>query len=506
MNWRRLRIASQAFFFALFLALGVKASQGFTGAPWNLFARFDPLTAVLVSLGSRKLLLAFFWGAALTVVLTLLLGRVFCGWVCPLGAFLEWTSRPIPSGRRGKSYYLFHAGFFLLVFMLLLAAVGRLWPSFLDPITIAQRALITSLHPAIGFLIRASGDALYSFGPLQSFVDHADRLWRWLGLLPQSGLRLYRFSLIFLGLILILAFLNRLLPRFWCRAICPLGYLLTLLGRLSPLEVRVDEEACNRCGICASLCPILPAQAERVDNRADCWRCADCIALCPQKAISFAWTKPRLQPQTFSPSRRAFLGGVLGAAAALAFPRADAFIRRSSQAMIRPPGARVLLARTGLDESEFLSRCIRCGLCWKVCPTNGLQPAGLEAGFEGFWTPILIPRIGYCDYGCTACGEVCPTGAIEKLRLEEKRKRKIGIAYIDQKRCIPYSLHLPCTVCEEMCPVPDKAIILEEEEREGTILRLPRVIPERCIGCGICENKCPVPGEAAIKVYTPFAV
>ncbi len=506
MGWRKLRIASQFFFFALFLALGVKASQGFTGSPWNFFARFDPLAALLVSLGSRGLPIALFWGAALILALTFALGRVFCGWVCPLGSFLEWTSRPIPRKRRQRGYYFFHAGFFLLIFMLLMAAAGRLWPSFLDPITIAQRTLVASAHPVIGSILRVAGDALYSFGPFRGAVDLADRLWRWLGLLPQGGLRLYRFSLIFLGLLLALVLLNRLAPRFWCRALCPLGYLLTLAGRLSPLKVKVDEEACNQCGLCADLCPILPAQAERVDTRADCWRCADCIAFCPQKAVSFAWSGPCLQPQTFSPSRRAFIGGVLGAAAALLFPHADALIRRSSQALIRPPGAKVRLSRTGLDESEFLSRCIRCGLCWKVCPTNGLQPSGLEAGLESFWTPVLVPRIGYCDYGCTACGEICPTGAIEGLSLEEKRRRKIGIAYIDQKRCIPYSLHLTCTVCEEMCPVPDKAIILEEREMDGNILRLPRVLPERCIGCGICENKCPVPGEAAIKVYTPFEV
>ncbi len=506
MHWRRLRIVSQALFFALFLALGVKVSQSFTGTPWNLFARFDPLAALLVFLGIKSLPFNLFWGALLILMLTLLLGRVFCGWICPLGSFLEWTSKPIPRGRRKASYYLFHASFFLLSVTLLLAVVGNLWPSFLDPITIAQRVLITFGHPAAGLILSTVGNVLYFFGPLREFVDLTDKLWRWIGLLPYGELRLYRFSLIFLGFLLILTLLNRLAPRFWCRALCPLGYLLTLAGRLSPLTVKVNDETCSQCGLCAELCPILPAWAERVDSRADCWRCAECIASCPQGAISFAWSWPYLQPQTFNPSKRTFLLGMLGATATLILTRTDAFARRSSQALIRPPGARVRLSITGLDETEFLSRCIRCGLCWKVCPTNGLQPVGLEAGFEGFWTPILIPRMGYCDYGCTACGEICPTGAIERLSLEEKRKRQIGIAYIDQKRCIPYSLHRLCTVCEEMCPVPDKAIILEERLIEGAALLFPKVVPERCIGCGICENKCPVPGEAAIKVYTPFKV
>jgi len=506
MVWRRLRIFSQALFFALFLALGIKASQGFTGAPWNLFPRFDPLAAISVSIGVKRLLWASFWGAALTLGLTLLLGRAFCGWVCPLGAFLDWTSRPIPRKRRSRGSYLFHASFFLLTFILALSLASKLWPLFLDPITIAQRTLVASLHPVLGWLLRAVGDALYPLRPLQGLVEFADKAWRWVGLLPQGGLRLYRFSLFFLAFLLLLALLNRLAPRFWCRALCPLGALLTLAGRFSPLVVKIDEEACTQCGLCADICPILPAGANRVDSRADCWRCADCVAFCPEKAISFAWAKPHCQPLTFSPSRRAFLGGLLGAGAALLIARSDALSRRHSPNIIRPPGAKVKLSLGKYDESEFLSRCIRCGLCWKVCPTNGLQPAGTEAGIESFWTPILIPRIGYCDYGCTACGEICPTGAIERLSLEEKRRRKIGLAYIDQKRCIPYSLHLPCTVCEEMCPVPDKAIVLEEREIEGKTLLFPKVLPERCIGCGICENKCPVPDEAAIRVYAPFVV
>ena len=69
--------------------------------------------------------------------------------------------------------------------------------------------------------------------------------------------------------------------------------------------------------------------------------------------------------------------------------------------------------------------CIRCGACVKVCPTNVLQPAS-SMGLEGAWTPVLVPRLGYCDYSCNACGQVCPTGAIPALTLEEKRTRVLG--------------------------------------------------------------------------------
>jgi len=129
-----------------------------------------------------------------------------------------------------------------------------------------------------------------------------------------------------------------------------------------------------------------------------------------------------------------------------------------------------------------------------------------EAGLEGAWTPVLVSRLGYCDYSCNACGEVCPVGAIPPLTLEEKRLQVIGKAYIDEDRCIAWADHGECIVCEEMCPIADKAIKLEERQATrvdgGTVnVKLPHVIREHCIGCGICEYQCPVNGDAAIRVY-----
>jgi len=141
----------------------------------------------------------------------------------------------------------------------------------------------------------------------------------------------------------------------------------------------------------------------------------------------------------------------------------------------------------------------------KVCPTNGLQPTFLEAGLEGIWSPMLVPKIGYCEYGCTLCGQVCPTGAIRRLDLETKQRVKIGLAFLDTGRCLPYSFATPCIVCEEHCPTPTKAIWLEEvtvHRRDGTPVQVkqPHVDLDLCIGCGICETKCPVADVAAIRV------
>jgi formate hydrogenlyase subunit 6/NADH:ubiquinone oxidoreductase subunit I len=134
-----------------------------------------------------------------------------------------------------------------------------------------------------------------------------------------------------------------------------------------------------------------------------------------------------------------------------------------------------------------------------------LQPAISRAGLEGVFTPEMDYRVAYCDWSCNECGKVCPTGAIMPLALEVKRTTKIGRAYIDRNRCIPWADYRTCLVCQELCPIPDKAIALREVEvddpRGGRVkLGRPEVLVERCIGCGICEAACPVPNESAINV------
>lgn len=166
-------------------------------------------------------------------------------------------------------------------------------------------------------------------------------------------------------------------------------------------------------------------------------------------------------------------------------------------ALIRPPGS--------LPEEEFLTKCIRCGECMKVCPTNAIHPTTLQAGLAGIWSPVLIPRVGYCEYNCTLCGQVCPTGAIEELPVEEKQQIHIGTAYVDRSRCLPFVYGTECIVCEEHCPTPTKAIWFEEvtvKDRDGNdkTLKQPHVDPELCNGCGICETKCPINDRAAILV------
>ncbi|MFA6471689.1 MAG: 4Fe-4S dicluster domain-containing protein, partial [Candidatus Latescibacterota bacterium] len=202
---------------------------------------------------------------------------------------------------------------------------------------------------------------------------------------------------------------------------------------------------------------------------------------------------PGEQRYAFSPSRRGMLlsagGGILAASAAV-----SAVSRQTiDPKLIRPPGA--------LVEKDFLDSCLRCGECMKACPTHGLQPAVFQAGFEGFFTPVLTPRIGGCEEKCNLCGQICPTGAIRNLPLEEKRYVVMGNATIERNLCIAWEQGKLCLICDEICPYDAVEFRMVTDEK-GTIQR-PYVIEDKCVGCGLCEKACPVKGKSAIFV-TPI--
>ncbi len=142
----------------------------------------------------------------------------------------------------------------------------------------------------------------------------------------------------------------------------------------------------------------------------------------------------------------------------------------------------------------------------KVCLRNALYPAVFQAGIEGLYTPVVIPRLGYCEYNCTLCGQVCPTGAIPDLPVEAKKREVIGKAVIDRNHCLPYAEGVNCIVCEEHCPIPQKAIRAETVQAVDAagrefVLRKPYVVASLCTGCGICEHVCPLEGKPGIEVF-----
>jgi MauM/NapG family ferredoxin protein len=246
-----------------------------------------------------------------------------------------------------------------------------------------------------------------------------------------------------------------------------------------------------------TVCRMGAIDEERHISPLDCNLCLDCVDMCPGNKISFGFQQNNIPRPAFALSRRTFLSSLALGTALPFFLDTRTMAKSPDPYLVRPPGA--------LPEDEFLGRCVRCGECMKVCIGNGLQPTLLAAGIEGLFSPRLHARTGYCEYNCTLCGQVCPTGALSELTLAQKHATKIGTIFFDKNRCLPHAKGIPCIVCEEHCPTPEKAIQFREaqmlnDKAEKVWVKQPYVVDERCIGCGICEAKCPLPGASAVRV------
>ena len=494
---RNARRVSQVSFLALFLVLLIKTDYG--GAdelayPVKIFLDADLLVFATSLLSAHKLPSMLFL-ALLFVPVTILFGRAFCGWICPFGTLHHATSfagKPTSSERGVKT-----AGsrwkFLVLLFFSGAALFGLQIAGILDPISFLIRSLSLSVLPAVNSALRAFLDWGYSLPsrPVSEVFDSAYSFLQAHFLSFHQSL--YRQAFIFFLLLVGVLWLNRQRTRFFCRFVCPLGALLGLLSRLGFLRLSMDDN-CTRCMKCRDACSG-GANPHLKDNwsQSECLTCLNCSTVCPENALSWNFAFARKMRDRVDAGRRSLLAAFsFGAATAwvLKVPPASAV---QVPSLVRPPGS--------VGESEFLSRCVRCGECMKVCITGGLQPTLFEAGIEGIWTPVLVPKIGYCEYNCTLCGQVCPTAAIRKLTPEEKRKTVIGLAFIDPSRCIPFAQGTPCIVCEEHCPTPKKAIVFREQAvAGGKPAKAPVVLPDLCIGCGICETKCPIPDLAGIRI------
>lgn len=495
--WKAVRKPVQFVLLGLFLLLLIMSRRGawdvrITGLP----VRLDPLSMLAGSIASRSLA-AWSLLALLTVALTLLLGRVWCGWICPLGTILDLFKFKTIAGETRISQSWRSVKYSLLVVILIAAIAANLTLLIFDPINLLIRSISTGLLPALDTAVTALENALFTFPFLQNPLVKFDE-WIRPVVLPLNP-ALYRDGVLFGLVFFIVVGLNVFAPRFWCRYLCPLGAMLGLIGRVS-LVRREVKDSCLSCKRCAHRCPTGTIDPSRnfSSDPAECIVCMDCIDECPNRSNVFRVRSGMAQRYPYDPVRRQVFGTAAAALAGVAIARSAVDPARPHPHLIQPPGAR---------DNDLLEKCIRCGLCSRACPTNAIQPAISEAGLVGLWTPVLIMRSGYCDYSCNACGQVCPVQAIPPLTLDEKRSRVLGYAVIDRNRCIPWSQYKPCIVCEEMCPVPEKAVILEKPPVPGNMentenLMAPRVLVEKCIGCGICENRCPVSGGAAIRIYS----
>lgn len=487
---------SQAFFFFLFVYVLWSTTYPLKGlfSPKILF-KIDPLIMIFTALSERVFLGGMVF-AFMMIALTLVFGRFFCGWVCPLGTVIDAAGLL----RRKKTIWadsqnrrLRNVKFFGLGIILICSILGIQAAWVFDPIVIMARVVSLNVIPAVtsgidGFFVFII-KRFELYGPVYDFYRTLKE--SFLGV----NIHFFANSLITFVIFLSIVLASLLLSRAWCRVLCPLGALYAVASRFSLLERIVGK--CLTCGICQRNCRMGAIKADGRYVKGECILCMDCVYVCPENSTRFSFVRNK---KDFSRSKKITSKGISRSEFLLLlfslFPLAG-FNNRGKKGLlkntvIRPPGA--------LREDQFVDTCVRCGNCMKVCITNGLQPCLLESGIEGIWTPQLVPEIGYCEYQCTLCGEVCPTGAIARLPVKEKMKTRLGIAEIDRSLCIAWAQNKECIVCEEHCPVADKAIKTEEKTVNGKRIFLPSVDQDLCVGCGICQNKCPVTPIRAIRV------
>jgi polyferredoxin len=458
------RRISQTIFFSMFLwfciasVLGEKYWQ-LRAWPVNLFLNLDPLVAIGTIITTHKLFAPLLWGM-LTIILTLIFGRFFCSWVCPFGTLHHFVGflahRKTPAAKKIKLNTYRPAQsikYFVLIFFIGMTIFKRndsstLQTGLLDPIPLITRSFNIVLLPVIETLTKT------------------------ISAVPRK----YEGGLPILAVFLTFVFLNLFIPRFFCRFVCPTGALFGIINRFSFFRIGKNVATCSDCKLCEKTCQGACAPSAKIRS-SECLLCMNCLDDCKDDVITYR-PAPSSAGEVSAPdiSRRGFMLSISSGILAIpAIRMAGKLGNNWNHLMIRPPGS--------LTETEFLKRCIKCGQCIRICPTNVLQPAGINTGLESLWTPILNNRIGTsgCQLNCTACGNICPTSAIRSISLDEKLGTgdfadvgpiKLGTAFVDRSRCLPWAMDKPCIVCQENCPVSPKAIFTKEvfnTIRNGTV-------------------------------------
>jgi polyferredoxin len=492
---RAIQISILSIFLLLFVTTSYRGGNE-VDYPINVFLSIDPLVA-LSTLASSRAINAFFWPSLLLIAATVLIGRFFCGWVCPLGTTLD-LARPLIPARREWWAPTLNLKYYLLAGVLAASLVSANAAGLYDPLSIMIRSLTVAVYPMVSVVAYGVLGVLVRWD-VPVIGPSADALLAGLKATVLPFRQGY-FFLAGLSLITLLAVitLEAIRPRFWCRYLCPLGALLSLIAGISFLK-RKPPALCPGCERCREVCDTGAFSRDGAFLKGECILTLDCVRECPdgKAAYSIGLKPKRTVPAA---SRRWLVGSLFGGLLIGPLLSIGAGGRlkdtQGIDALIRPPGAG--------PEADFLSRCIRCSECMMVCPTGGLQPDLSLGGIEGIYSPILVPRVGYCEYRCTLCGQVCPTQAIAELTPTDKLTAVIGKAYINTNRCLPYAYGVNCAVCQEHCPTADKAIAFTEvpgeKSADGNPLKKPVVLYDLCVGCGICEFKCPVGGTAAIVV------
>jgi ferredoxin len=494
MGLRRLksfRVGASVLFFVLIALLFIDFR--------NIFA--PSVAAALLYLQFVPSLLKFVSAAALTaagfiviVISTLLFGRVYCSTVCPLGtlqdviSFLARKNRKRRDFRFSEPHNVLRYSILTLTVLLLIAGSGFLL-NLLDPFSSFGRIFSDLFRPAAILMNNVAAAVLEPLG-----VHTLYRV-RWTLIAPVSvGVSL--------ATLMIVWWLAVTRGRLYCNTVCPVGALLGLLSKVSFFQISIDPGVCKGCRLCEGVC-----KAGCIDHRektvdiSRCVACYNCFAVCPRGGLQFNknWrrnvpaTQPDHERRGFILNSGIFLIGLTG------FPEQTKKIIQSKPTTIpvrvtspvSPPGSGSI--------QHFTDTCTACHLCVSACPSRVLVPSFLEFGFLGMLQPRMNFHAGHCNYDCTICMDVCPTGAILPLAAEEKKLTQLGVAKFIKENCVVYTDNTDCGACSEHCPT--KAVdMVPYPNPVNKRLRIPEVKPDYCIGCGGCEHACPTKPYKAIYV------
>lgn len=449
----KIRLSTQLLFlaFSISLYLGAIASRPLVSF-YNSMHLFPSLSSL-----AGLVLPPCITATLLFLLLPLLIGRLYCAHLCPVGFFQD--------------------------------IIGR----FTNAIHVNRRSTL-SFHPLRLLILFFALTLLFLGSSFYHYVDHFSNLGRVYGVFQSvfSSSSLNSNVMVGAAFLVIITAASFVMPRWYCNVICPSGTLLMFLQRISIFRIAISDH-CKDCGLCTPTCPVLCIH-DRTLDRDLCIHCFECIDACPRKAISLSFVNPlkkaRPSIDQHHPDKRRFLlavaASVFGISIASALKKTALTFASITAKTVIPPG--------GKSAVQFLSKCTACNACVSICPTRVLVPSGFENSLLGFQKIKMDFDKANCSYECNACLSVCPTGAISYFPLELKQKIKIGSSKLDKEKCIPYAQEKDCAACHEQCPTG--AITMEKYKS----VYGPVINQDYCIGCGSCQYACPVLPARAILV------
>ena len=360
------------------------------------------------------------------VALTLLVGRVYCSVICPLGVMqdvISWIS-----GRRKKKKSRFSY------------SSEKRWLRY-GILVVFVALLIAGLVPIAALIAPYS-----SYGRMVRSVVSPS-------LSPVAIVAAVSFVVV-----AILAWIG---GRTYCNTVCPVGTVLGFFSRFALFRPMIDTSKCNNCKLCSKKCKAscIDAKNHRIDY-SRCVACMDCIYTCKHGAISLPPGPSPKERGVDTPGgdkagdemRRKFLtlSATLAATSLIkaqekkvdgGLAAIEAKQKPNRNTPLVPPGAKSM--------RHFAQHCTACQLCVSECPNNVLRPS---TNLETLMQPEMSYEDGYCRPECTRCSEVCPAGAIRPITVAEKSSTRIGHAVWIRKNCLPVADGVECGNCARHCP------------------------------------------------------